>query len=754
MAAYGKTIHQFMTFNTADAGTAFPAYFQNPSVAGTRLGAIDTTGTGMPLIHINVSQSTLGTGRATYTLTIQRTDGIFSLTGKHLFRLPNTAGALPVYVPGWTWTTTSSIDIRIDTTGSFDLVFGTLPTTTPTVSAPAPVVYDFSVAPAKLNVTLTGTGFRTANPLIVAVPILAGGRNTKTFFSSANSYIYPSASANSQLKFVLMSKGIRPITDSIKAERSLSYYQRIQALDTTPYANTSEKKPVVLPNNLTTVMLTAAVSSDTDLAVDASGNLSVALPVRLTAGGWKDLGQQRSRGIELAITVFDGGAVSRAKAFIRSKFAAGDFAPLDRTRQFDSRRWNLYSYPWDEQEGGAINRLVDTGSNYRVMRYTGTGSTGYQDLTNADFSNAIDSGRAFWSGNNEVPYKPKTEGGTSLDYQPFALPLVAGQWNDFGLPFNFPIRLKDIIAASPGAGGLHFWKFKDSINAAGSWVALDTNTEVLIPWAGYTVKPSAAMTLNFPVRDTGRTATPPAPKQAATAGWTAKFEIGNSTAVAELRVGKGSQPDLIEEAPFAPGQNFRAAFHVGENRWSGIREDIATGLAGHWPLDVTPLQGFSSVTLSVSERRGETPSLYLVETLSGTSQPLEGPVTLSAHDLQQGDYHIVAGDADYAQSFLKNVGAGQRLVNFPNPFLHDGTTIRFTLPSTFTEVDYQARIFDFHGRMVWEKSWKGGSLLNTFWDGKDLNGQRVPTGQYHLLMTAQVPGKQPFRAQRNLIKLQ
>jgi len=54
VAAYGKTIHQFMTFNTADAGTAFPAYFQNPSVAGTRLGAIDTTGTGMPLIHINV----------------------------------------------------------------------------------------------------------------------------------------------------------------------------------------------------------------------------------------------------------------------------------------------------------------------------------------------------------------------------------------------------------------------------------------------------------------------------------------------------------------------------------------------------------------------------------------------------------------------------------------------------------------------------------------------------------------------------
>ena len=144
------------------------------------------------------------------------------------------------------------------------------------------------------------------------------------------------------------------------------------------------------------------------------------------------------------------------------------------------------------------------------------------------------------------------------------------------------------------------------------------------------------------------------------------------------------------------------------------------------------------------------------ETLKGTVIPLgDAPVTLSAQDIQQGDYHLVAGNADYAQSFVKSVTNSFQLnlVNFPNPFFEAGTSIRFSLPATFSEVNYQVRIYDFQGKMVWEKTWQGGSILNAFWDGKNGAGRQAPTGQYHLLVTAQVPGKSAIRAERNLVKL-
>ncbi len=93
------------------------------------------------------------------------------------------------------------------------------------------------------------------------------------------------------------------------------------------------------------------------------------------------------------------------------------------------------------------------------------------------------------------------------------------------------------------------------------------------------------------------------------------------------------------------------------------------------------------------------------------------------------------------------------MTNFPNPFTSAGTSIRFSLPSTFSNVDYRVRIFDLRGQLVWENNSRSGALLNLFWDGKDRAGNVVPGGQYTLSLTAQVPGKAPLKAQRKLIKV-
>jgi hypothetical protein len=114
----------------------------------------------------------------------------------------------------------------------------------------------------------------------------------------------------------------------------------------------------------------------------------------------------------------------------------------------------------------------------------------------------------------------------------------------------------------------------------------------------------------------------------------------------------------------------------------------------------------------------------------------------------------VAGGGDYLDAFLS--GMTDRfhlnLVNFPNPFATH-TYIRYSLPASFQTVDYRMRIHDFRGRLVWSRDFKGGSRLNTSWDGRDGNGRLAPGGQYHLRIEARVPGKPVFRAQRKLIKL-
>jgi hypothetical protein len=209
----------------------------------------------------------------------------------------------------------------------------------------------------------------------------------------------------------------------------------------------------------------------------------------------------------------------------------------------------------------------------------------------------------------------------------------------------------------------------------------------------------------------------------------------------------------------APGQNFRIGIRAAAGepfpRWSVAQEDASQGLEGHWPLEVKPGNGFTGLDLLVREQKGKMP-LSLVETLERKILPLgQAPVHLSAQELEQGDYHVVAGNPEYVAAFLSQMAGGAyhlRLVNFPNPFTAF-TSIRYSLPASFQSVEYRVRIFDFRGKEIWEKTWNGTASLNTAWEGRDRHGRMAPAGQYHLLVEAKVPGRPAFRAQRKLIKL-
>jgi hypothetical protein len=66
---------------------------------------------------------------------------------------------------------------------------------------------------------------------------------------------------------------------------------------------------------------------------------------------------------------------------------------------------------------------------------------------------------------NFALFLPNSNGGQTLDHQNFKMPLVAGQWKDFGLPFNFSINMQDILAASLNYPDV-IWEYNPNWNAS------------------------------------------------------------------------------------------------------------------------------------------------------------------------------------------------------------------------------------------------------------------------------------------------
>jgi hypothetical protein len=760
--------------------------FKNPKFTEvkTRLAYNLDLGSPLPMITFEPSITGLGaTGsqqRFTAAITL---DGTPDLSDKELFLIPNDAEGMAQLVTAWNVKQANgktTITIESNLNGTQQYAFGQVQASAqpPVIQSTdaAPPVFDFTAAKDSsvlhIPVKIKGSGFMIGNPLVLVSVVPAGGMVSGVLNGKFHS------------RTVALTRGYADLKDSLKNDRFYRYYRKALAAEAASPALGGHNKSFVLDSVSQDEFTSATDQESPDLSL-AGGNLdevTVLIPVSKEfreQGYYADGKAKSTRSLEVVFSVFDGARLSRSRTFIRTRFGKDD-VHVTEGHQFDpashsNPRWNLFGYPWEESKDPNLARIVRAdkwdNDHARLMQYKGTGR-GASAFDIYDGSNAslfkIDSGHAVWSGSTG-PYTPASATGMSLDYQTFNLSVTPGQWNDFSLPFNFPILWKDILDSSAVANesDLPAWRYNPTTK---SWDPLTKGSaspaiagSVLHPWEGFSAHPTNSVTaIKFPLLDSARSVVPSAPKAAAKndGSWTARVQAFDGTASMFLRIGKGNTEAVVGEAPEVPGQDFRVALtrgtSSGEVKVSQFIQAQDGSWQGHWALSAEADKDVKGIGFRLAEAGKNDIPIYLVDVLHNSVAKLsaDAPVEVSGEALRANDYHVVAGDDEYLQSVLKGLIPLHllSLSNYPNPF-NGATLIRYALPESFGKVTFNLKVRDFRGRTVWEKTIQGGNSLSYMWDGRDKLSSPLPAGVYTLSLEAAAVGKPVFRANRRMLRM-
>lgn len=722
-------------------------------------------------LYASMPQFTLGMGvggmgapksKLKATAAIEMT-GDPKVEGQDLFIIPP-AGALPIFVPNWSVSHSggkTTISVEVTSKDIQQYAFGKVNTEAGRIAPASPdaaPIYDFTSPQdsQQVAITVTGSGFNTANPLVLVTLIPAGGvalTDDKGPLSGkyyAKTYVYAA--------------GFGAFDPDLRRDLFYSYYQKARLAEAQASAPSGTRKPLTLDSvtlgdfDNSTLMGNPPWTSVSNTGELGPGDISISLT---RAFKTLDKSYKASRSQEAVITVFDGAKISRSRAFIRTKFTDNSMYGTEK-QEMPINQWNLFAYPWDEVDTGSLARVVGESKwaddRMRLMSYKGTG-TGSAAFTTYNGGNPngfrFDSGAAAWSGFKDHPYSSVSAEGTSLDYQAFTINLAANQWNDVGLPFNFPIRWNDVLDSSTGATTLSVWRYRTATKA---WERVDRGA-IILPWEGLTINPgAAAAALRIPVLDTLRSSNGVA-KAAASTIWSRRIQAFDASGMMLLDIGKAARETVYPEAPSVPGQDFRVGLRRlkadKEEKLSQYVQSSEDGVQGHWALSTTAFQGAKGVSLRLESADKGMP-VWLVDALHKTSVALrsDSDAYVTAEELRANDYHLVAGDEAYLQGVMDGLSPvnALKLSNYPNPFA-GATYIRYVLPLGFGDAEFRMKIRDSRGRMVWEKDVRGGTSLNYLWDGKDLRGAPAPAGFYTLSLEAAAPGKATYRATRRLLKM-
>ncbi len=626
-----------------------------------------------------------------------------------------------------------------------------------------------------VDINLTGAQFITSNPFIAVAALPAG--------SMADDIFDPDYFS----KFQIFNTSLGSLGSELQGNWTFNYFNAFrEALSTGTLASGFGKIPVDFTVDEETFTAAMAVKGLGSVVEATTGDIpSTSLSVNIKNGDnvYAKTRTQRkvTRGLEFMVAVFDAGKVSFSRVVAPVSFGSstenalqqssgGEIAGTDEAVFADvvikqAKTWELFSYPWAEDvdaEDMMLNAIGSTANkwdkyNQKIARWDGSKYVEYDGNSTDGFQ--LDKGKAIWVAvvdKSKNYFTPRSNGGQTLDHQLQSLSLISGVWNDFGIPYNFPINLGDLRAASGNYAG-EIWEYSPEEK---SWIQLVSDTTSLFPWKGYTTLPPAPQTLIFPNIDNQRSDNPALSKRRKSAHkYQLAVDVYNSSATQHIFIGQGLNEKTMGKAPLVPGQNFSAYItaNMEENKeYSYSVKKFEGNMNSLWPLHIDFQKGSDLVQVKKSNWAGpDSLQSFIWDAKTNKIFSLsENPVLLKKSQIESGEFYLAVGNSEFAES-LKSLNAHQ-FVNFPNPFTSI-TQFKYSLPpvSNLGQVPYELTIRDLRGKVL--RQFKGNlaegkNELLVSWDGNNSQGKTMPAGSYLVQIQIRM-GAESLSANRKVIKI-
>ncbi|MCH8018936.1 T9SS type A sorting domain-containing protein [candidate division KSB1 bacterium] len=382
--------------------------------------------------------------------------------------------------------------------------------------------------------------------------------------------------------------------------------------------------------------------------------------------------------------------------------------------QYESSTWRLFQY----------NSGSDTYSEYPNIRPFSPGTAGW--LIVRDPNKRIDSGI-----------------GTSVEAnRPFEIPLSQG-WNDFGLPFSFPVDWSDILATSTSTDA-----FMGLYTYQGQWL-LPGEVTTLSPWEGYSVfSQTSGVALSIPpLQSDGTSSVQKASIKFTDSEWFLRVEAVCESAldgssylgVAQNAAETWDKLDYLEPPYIADFVSVR----FPHNDWQGFHGNFTTdfrppfyeGQVWHFQVKTN----IQNASVKLRFRNLETlPSNFQASLLDNSTlqkidirEIFEYEFLPDQNSLQR-EFDLIIGTNEYVENSdqLAELSPESFYLsqNFPNPF-NAGTSLFYQVKE---QSEVSIKVLNILGQEV-RKLLSENHIPGTYrinWDGSADNGHAMGSGIY------------------------
>ena len=227
------------------------------TIQNTKVFNLDLTSP-LPMIVLTTSVPRLGAADSKQTMMANIEMGSTpDLSGFDLFLLPSDSNGMASFVPTWSYTQTDSttnIVIHGNVEGKQSYAFGKLQAAMePGVIASANTdvpIYDFTAnrnePVMSVPLKFKGTGFKTANPLVLVSLVPAGG-----IIRAGGSKIVDVLHRDFHTKTLAFGTGFSDLPDSIRKDRVYDYLRKAAAYEGVSSMAMGHKKPFLLDTGMT-----------------------------------------------------------------------------------------------------------------------------------------------------------------------------------------------------------------------------------------------------------------------------------------------------------------------------------------------------------------------------------------------------------------------------------------------------------------------------------------------------------------------